>query len=111
MIGEIELFNGLSMDRIGSFESMSIDIIYIPPKNVEPLCYHDECDEFLYVVEGELDIYIGDDIKTCKKGEYVCVPKGMKHGSKNTTDDVVELMAICSPSYKTEYHHWCDTGK
>ena len=105
MEGKVSLSDGLSMDCIGVFESMSIDIVYIPPKNEKPLVFHNECDEFLYVIEGELEIYIGDEIRTCRMGEYVSVPRGMKHGSINKTNQMVKLMAICAPPYKIEYEH------
>lgn len=105
MYGKLELNDGLSMDCIGVFDLMTIDIVYIPPNNVKPLVYHDECDEFLFVVEGELDIIFGDEVRTCHTGEYVSIPKGMKHGSKNNSNKRVKLMAICSPPYKIEYEH------
>ena len=108
MEGKVDLFDGLSMDCIGVFDTMSIDIVYIPSMNEKPLVFHNECDEFLYVLEGVLDIYIGDETRTCKEGEYVCVPRGMKHGSINKTDKTVKLMAICSPPYKKEYEQKVD---
>ena len=33
MEGKVDLFDGLSMDCIGVFDTMSIDIVYIPSMN------------------------------------------------------------------------------
>lgn len=44
-----------------------------------PLHYHNEFSEYYEVLEGELKMQIGKEIKTLKKGDYVLVPAKTVH--------------------------------
>jgi quercetin dioxygenase-like cupin family protein len=40
--------------------------------------------EFIYLVEGELEVTIGDAIHAVRPGDFVKMPKGVPHGIRMT---------------------------
>jgi len=69
-----KLTAGMWMDCICKYESFSVDIVYIPPGSIKEPIVHHECDEFLYVLDGELDIIVNSLTIHVRKDEYVEVP-------------------------------------
>ena len=53
---------------------------------------HDNEDEMFYVVEGMLDILFEDKTVSLEPGEFIIVPKGIKHKPVAITD--VKIMLI-----------------
>ncbi|REE69639.1 quercetin dioxygenase-like cupin family protein [Paenibacillus taihuensis] len=51
-----------------------------------PLHIHEAEDETFLVVEGELEIQIGDEIIHAKAGDYVFAPRGIPHAPKTISE-------------------------
>lgn len=65
---------------------------------VEPFIHlHKEHDEFLYVLEGEGRVYIGDRNFKVKAGHLVYCPVGMEHGFFMPTKGV--RLSIYGPAF------------
>lgn len=56
--------------------------------------YHDEREEFLYILQGEVEQWIGDEKKICRAGDVIYVAPGVVHASYNVGDIEVKLLAI-----------------
>jgi quercetin dioxygenase-like cupin family protein len=56
--------------------------------------YHDDREEFLYILEGEVEQWIGKEKKICQAGDIIYVPPGVVHASFNVGEDEVKLLAI-----------------
>lgn len=53
---------------------------------------HEDMEEAFFVLEGELEAKINNEISTCKSGCFIFVPKGTSHEIKAITD--VRFMTI-----------------
>lgn len=79
-------------------------------KNMEPIIYevgvngesgrdfytHDG-EEFIYIIEGELDVYISDQKYKLKKGDSLYFKSDIKHKFKNTSKKEVKALWVVSP--------------
>ncbi len=94
----------------GSNTKLSV-LISSREKNMEPIMYeikpngesgrdfysHDG-EEYVYIIEGELDIYIEDKIYTLKEGDMLYFKSNIKHRFKNNTKKMVKALWVVSPS-------------
>lgn len=67
-------------------------VVKIAPGQRNPLHAHPNCEELLYVVSGECEHKLGDDLFILKAGDVIRIPKGVKHWARCTSDE--ELLAI-----------------
>ena len=67
-----------------------------PGKGV-PLHYHFDCTEYYEVLDGELKMQLGKEIKTLKKGDYLLVPVKMNHRYFNDSGQPVKFKAVIQP--------------
>ena len=56
--------------------------------------YHDEREEFLYILEGEIEQWVGHKKKIIGAGDVIYVPPGVVHGSFNVGLTDARLLAI-----------------
>lgn len=74
------------------------DIIFIRasinPKTGHGFHYHEDREEFLYVLEGEIEQWVEKEKKTCRTGDVIYVPAGTVHASFNVTDKPAKILAI-----------------
>jgi len=62
-----------------------------------PLHYHYEFSEYYEVLEGELKMQIGKEIKTLRKGDYVLIPTKTNHRYFNDSDSEVKFKVVIQP--------------
>jgi quercetin dioxygenase-like cupin family protein len=73
---------GLAAIQIGSEEpggAYSVVEILCPPGDMPPLHVRERDDEVFYVVEGELELYVGGDVVVARPGAAVRAPRGIPH--------------------------------
>ena len=58
---------------------------------------HAHEDEYSYVLEGEVGVQIGDDVRYAQPGDLVVKPRGIPHAFWNRTDEPARLLEIISP--------------
>jgi mannose-6-phosphate isomerase-like protein (cupin superfamily) len=63
-----------------------------------PLHYHINEDEGFYIIEGNLTFVIDDKEIKLKTGEFINIPKGVKHTWKNTSSKDTKMNVIFSPA-------------
>ena len=56
--------------------------------------YHEDREEFLYILQGEVEQWIGEEKKICRAGDIIFVPPGAVHASFNLGQKEVKLLAI-----------------
>ncbi|MFJ3224580.1 cupin domain-containing protein [Streptomyces sp. NPDC086783] len=59
---------------------------------------HTEEDETFYVLAGELEFVDGDHTFTAVAGDFIHVPKGIRHGFKNRRIHAARLLFIYTPA-------------
>ena len=92
---------GIKTEFIELFEETNgkrtvTEAILQPGKGV-PLHYHFDCTEYYEVLEGELKMQLGKEIKTLKKGDYLLVPIKTNHRYFNDSKEPVKFKAVIQP--------------
>lgn len=54
-------------------------------------------DSFLYVLEGTVDVLLGDHVRTAGKGDFVFLPRGVPH-ARRTTSERARLLCLRTPA-------------
>jgi mannose-6-phosphate isomerase-like protein (cupin superfamily) len=63
-----------------------------------PLHIHTDADEWLYIIEGTLDVVCDGERNTLKNGDMVAIPRGVRHTFRNFSDSPVRILGILSPA-------------
>jgi quercetin dioxygenase-like cupin family protein len=81
----------------------SLGVVTIHPGKRNPLHMHPNCEELLYVLEGEADHKLGDEMYHLKAGDVIRIPRGIEHWAQATGDaPVVAVISFSSGDRKTE---------
>ncbi len=70
----------------------------VPPGGGPPPHIHRNEDETFYVVEGEVDFRLGDDIVTAGVGDFVNVPRGSVHCFHNSGAAPMRMILTFTPA-------------
>jgi quercetin dioxygenase-like cupin family protein len=65
--------------------------------------YHTKMEEFFYVLDGEVDLRSGDEVKRAGPGTFVFVPPGVTHSIGNSGDKRARVLMGCSPPGHENY--------
>jgi quercetin dioxygenase-like cupin family protein len=87
----------LCNDQIDPEAEMTFGVVYIKPGEKNPLHYHPNCEELIYVLSGECDHRLGDEVFRLTEGMMLRIPRGVKHNAVNTGWRPV-TMVICYSS-------------
>ena len=68
-----------------------------------PVHTHRNEDEYSYVLEGEVGVQIGDEVRVAKPGELVFKPRGVPHAFWNATDEETRVLELISPGGFAQY--------
>ena len=60
--------------------------------------FHRECDEFFYVLEGEVTLIIGEESHIARAGTFAFVPRGTVHGFHNASSESATGLVVHNPS-------------
>jgi quercetin dioxygenase-like cupin family protein len=60
--------------------------------------YHEGRDEFLYVLDGEVVLRVGDEKHAARAGTFAFVPRGTIHGFHNASRDSASLLVMHHPA-------------
>lgn len=72
----------------------TLGVVTIHPGKRNPLHLHPNCEELLYVLEGEADHKLGDEMFQLKAGDVIRIPQGVEHWAQATGD--TPLVAVIS---------------
>lgn len=98
----IWLEKDMFMKNIGLFGEVSVDYLEILENAIEENVIHYTFDEYLYILEGELLVFKGNEKKLLKENEYIIIPKNTIHGSINKSGKLVKMLSICNPPFTLE---------
>ena len=84
----------LCNDQIDAEAEMTFGMVYINAGEENPLHYHSNCEELLYLLSGECDHRLADDVFPMKAGMMIRIPRGVKHNAINTGWQPV-TMVVC----------------
>jgi quercetin dioxygenase-like cupin family protein len=96
--GEAVELGGLGVRFMTSGEGFSLVEHPIAPRTLAaPMHVHEHEDEYSYVLEGEVGVQIGDEVRYALPGDLVVKPRGIPHAFWNRTDEPARLLEIISP--------------
>jgi quercetin dioxygenase-like cupin family protein len=78
-------------------ELEAIDARFGPGFSVDPHTHADHVDSF-YVLEGEAEFTLGDEVVRAGVGTWVAVPVGVLHGFRNAGDGELRVLNIHAPN-------------
>ncbi len=77
--------------------NVDLGVVVLKPGQDFPNHYHTVCEEIFYILEGEIDFYINDEIVSAKPGDMIqCSPKDT-HYLINTSTKDFKAIFIKSP--------------
>ncbi len=77
--------------------NIDLGIVVLKPGQDFPNHYHTICEEVFYILEGEIDFYINEQVISAKAGDMIqCAPKDT-HYLINTSDKLFKAVFIKSP--------------
>lgn len=68
------------------------------PGTFVPIHVHPTQDEFIYVVNGQMELTLNGEVKQLGKGELARMPRGMPHSYKNVGTETVRALFWVSPT-------------
>jgi glyoxylate utilization-related uncharacterized protein len=72
-----------------------------PAGDQPPLHIHRDSDEAFYVLEGELTLWIGDEVHVLRAGDSVIAPRGVPHTLRNGDGGARSLVASTPASFES----------
>ena len=73
-------------------------IVTIQPSQRNPLHYHPNCEELLYVVSGECDHKLGDAVYHLSPGSVIRIPREVPHWALCTSEEpLVAVISFSAP--------------
>lgn len=87
----------------GAEQTLGVVVIYPGKRN--DLHSHPNCEELLYVMEGECDHKLGEDIVQLRPGSVIRIPRGIKHWALCTSKEPLRaVVSFSAPDRKTDNH-------
>ncbi len=94
----------LANSRLAPGCEQTFGVSRIGPGGKNPLHYHPNCEEILYVVSGRCDHSLDGRIEPLSAGDVVVIPRNVRHNLVNTgPDDVVCIISFSSPDRETVF--------
>jgi mannose-6-phosphate isomerase-like protein (cupin superfamily) len=95
------IFNG----DLSPGTKMSLGHVVIDPGQKNTLHTHDNAEEYLYLIEGELAHSVGPDIVTLRAGDAIRVPAGVSHDALNVGPVPARMIVIYSDAHRAFAAH------
>ncbi len=81
----------------------TLGLVTINPGQRNPLHRHPNCEELLYVLEGEADHRLGEEMFHLKAGDVIRIPRGVEHWAQaKGNGPVVAIISFSSADRRTE---------
>jgi mannose-6-phosphate isomerase-like protein (cupin superfamily) len=93
--GDLYTFLVTGEESGGAYFSM---LAVVPPNGGPPLHIHRHEDETFYVLEGAPTFWLGDEQIVAGPGDFVNVPKGVRHCFRNLSAEPVRMILTFTPS-------------
>ncbi len=86
-----------------SSNSISLFEFEVPAGTGPRLHVHEEREECIYVLSGELRVQLGDEVQEAPTGSCVFIPRGLPHRFQNVGDDEARLLGVYTPGGIEEF--------
>jgi len=94
-LGSSKLLHHIRSDQThGSFSV--VEFVSEPGEGVG-LHLHESEDELVYLLQGQIEVMLGDQVITVDQGACALLPKNIPHGYTNTGNEPSRLLAVLLP--------------
>ncbi|MEY2513318.1 MAG: hypothetical protein QOJ89_676 [bacterium] len=69
-----------------------------PPGAGPPRHVHEHSEECIYVLEGDVRVSIGDEVRSAPAGAFAFIPRGCPHTWRNVGSGHARLLVVFSPA-------------
>lgn len=83
---------GFSSKQLIEMPNGGLKLIKVEASSSYPLHHHPEKTEYIYVLEGNPEIVIGNDTYQGKEGEFFILPLSVSHAINNKSDIACTLL-------------------
>ena len=91
-------FDWLCRPDIVEADKLLVVRVLMPPGQAHEFHRHPEMEEVIYVIEGEAEQWVDQEMRMIGPGDSVHVPMDMVHATYNAADSTLVLLAILSPA-------------
>lgn len=84
---------------------MVLGICRIEPGQRNPLHSHPDCEEILYVLEGECEHLMEEHTYHLGSGDAIRIPRGVRHWARNTGNETLVALIAFSSGVRTAVNH------
>jgi quercetin dioxygenase-like cupin family protein len=98
--GDMYLFLATGAETNGAFFQFEA---IVPPGGGPPPHIHRAEDETFYLIEGSLELHLGEKVVMAKAGDFVSFPKGTAHSFKNVGSTTAKMLVTCVPAGLEKY--------
>jgi len=78
-----------------------VELTVPPGPGLTPLHVHNDNDEAMHVLEGEVTVKLGEERHVLEAGAYAMAPRGLPHTYRNSGDGPARVLFIYTPG-----NHW-----
>ena len=96
----LDILGNEMLEKAGSADlggSAAVFVGTIAPRSGPPLHIHHEADEFFYVLEGEIEAWVGTAHVVLTAGMSATLPRGVAHRFDNCTDRPARALTVVTP--------------
>lgn len=81
----------------------------VPPQGDAPPHVHEREDEAFWVIEGEIEVLVGEERHLARAGSFVHLPKGIVHAYRNVGPAAARFLTLMVPGGLERFFH--EVGK
>lgn len=86
--------------KLANSETMTFGRVIIKAGRSNKRHSHSNCDEILYLLSGELEHWVGDEVFSMKAGNAIFIPKGVTHHAKAIGKNDPVMVVAYSSAYR-----------
>ncbi len=81
---------------------LTIMEVHLQPQGGHSFHFHPDQEELIYVVEGRIEQWMGNESRILSAGDAISIPKGAVHASFNIFPEHARVLAILGPCVGAE---------
>ena len=99
-VSKQRVFLAEKMQKINLVETANFfcDIYCLCPGQSQELHQHEDADKIYYIIEGQVEVQVGNEKQVCSAGQMVLAPAGEQHGVHNGGQGNATLLVVMAPN-------------
>ena len=98
---KLEVLGNTMIEKAGSADlsgGAAVLVMSVEPHLGPPAHVHDEADEFFFVLEGEIDVWVGERHAKLSAGMSATLPRGIGHRFDNLGARPAKVLLVVTPA-------------